>query len=231
MEYLDPGDTVLWKDELLAGRVDPAVAAAVGDRLGTVHASTAARPELAATFAYRENFVALRMDPYLRRLVPRHPELGNAIERLVATILGHERALVHGDVSPKNILVGPTGPCFVDAETAVWGDPAFDLAFCLNHLLLKTQVPGLPVDLLLASLDALVTAYAARVRWEPAADVLGRVAALLPALLLARVDGKSPVEYFDDAQRAWVRVFALPRIVAPPADITDLVYAWRTEMT
>ena len=50
---------------------------------------------------------------------------------------GDAAALVHGDVSPKNILVGPAGPVFLDAECAWYGDPAFDLAFCLNHLLLK----------------------------------------------------------------------------------------------
>ena len=66
-----------------------------------------------------------------------HPGLRGILHGLVRTTAATKRALVHGDVSPKNILVGPSGPVFLDAECAWYGDPAFDLAFCLNHLLLK----------------------------------------------------------------------------------------------
>ncbi len=56
---------------------------------------------------------------------------------LSAGTLAAKIALVHGDVSPKKVPAGPRGPVFLDAECAWYGDPAFDLAFCLNHLLLK----------------------------------------------------------------------------------------------
>ena len=123
---------------------------------------------------------------------------------------------MHGDVSPKNILLGARGPVFLDAECAWFGDPAFDLAFCLNHLLLKTLwVPSAERELL-ASFDALTEAYLRGVDWEPAATLEERAAQLLPALFLARIDGKSPVEYLtDDASKNAVRRAARSMLQQP----------------
>ena len=115
--------------------------------------------------------------------------------------------LVHGDVSPKNILSRRRRePVLLDAECAWWGDPAFDLAFCLNHLLLKCLWTPRACDAFLQCFDALARGLPASVDWEPRERLERRAAALLPGLLLARVDGKSPVEYItDDAQREAVR--------------------------
>ena len=113
-----------------------------------------------------------------------------------------KRALVHGDISPKNILHGPDGPVFLDAECAWFGDPAFDLAFCLNHLLLKGAREGADRTRYIAAFSALAGAYLAGVDWESASAIEARAAALLPALFLARVDGKSPVEYLTQRKRA-----------------------------
>ena len=88
---------------------------------------------------------------------------------LVAQTQAHKRALVHGDVSPKNILIGPHGPVLLDAECAWWGDPAFDLAFCLNHLLLKCLWTPAATAGFLACFDALAETYLAGVDWEPRA--------------------------------------------------------------
>ena len=101
---------------------------------------------------------------------------------LVATTQANKRALVHGDVSPKNILLGPDGPVFLDAECAWWGDPAFDLAFCLNHLLLKCLwTPSADRRLSSPASTRSPRAYLAGVDWEPprgAGSPRGR--ALLP---------------------------------------------------
>ena len=103
------------------------------------------------------------------------------------------------------------------------GDPCFDVAFCLNHLVLKAVHRPRHAPLLRASLAALWTAYAPQVSWEAPAALEARVAALLPALMLARVDGKSPVEYLDPAARQRVRDLAIPAIAAPVPRLDDLV--------
>jgi aminoglycoside phosphotransferase (APT) family kinase protein len=155
------------------------------------------------------------------------PALLHLSRRTAATRL----ALVHGDVSPKNILVGPDGPVFLDAECAWWGDPAFDLAFVLNHLLLKCLWTPTSRDGFLACCAALARTYLDGVTWEPAAALEARAAALLPGLFLARIDGKSPVEYVtDETGRNRVRRVARALLAAPPAVLDDVAEAWREEL-
>jgi hypothetical protein len=137
-------------------------------------------------------------------------------------------ALVHGDVSPKNILVGPQGPIFLDAECAWYGDPAFDLAFCLNHMLLKcVWVPGFSGKYL-SCFDSLSSRYVKSVTWERPEALEQRVATLLPGLLLARIDGKSPVEYITaQADRNRVRAAATGLLKNPPATLSEVRAAWQ----
>jgi aminoglycoside phosphotransferase (APT) family kinase protein len=227
MDFLASEDHRLWKAELLAGRADVGVAQAVGRALGRIHAATAGDATLAKAFDADDYFMALRLDPYLLATARRRSEVAPALEALVARTAGTHLALMHGDVSPKNILIGPKGPVFLDAETAAWGDPAFDLAFCLNHLLLKRLAAPQAAAALSASFAALAQAYLAEVDWEPAATLESRAASLLPGLFLARVDGKSPVEYLtDEAPKDLVRRTAMPLLLDPPARLAEVAAAW-----
>ncbi|HLJ71368.1 MAG TPA: aminoglycoside phosphotransferase family protein [Roseiarcus sp.] len=227
MDYFPPEDHPLWKAELLAGRVDTDFAAAVGRDLAAIHARSAADPTIPAAFAHDETFEAIRIEPYLRATGRAHPSLAERFEALAARTLATKRALVHGDVSPKNILIGASGPVFLDAECAWFGDPAFDLAFCLNHLLLKGARSGAVREPYLAAFRALAQIYLEGVAWEAADDLEARAASLLPALFLARIDGKSPVEYLTrEAERDAVRRCAAPLIAAPPRRLRDVAEAW-----
>jgi aminoglycoside phosphotransferase (APT) family kinase protein len=190
-----------WKAEMLAGYVDPAVAHAVGDVLGRIHAATADDPEIAARFATDANFHAIRLEPYLVETARVHPALADSLLATVQRTADTRRVLVHGDVSPKNILLGPGGPVLLDAECAWFGDPAFDVAFCLNHFLLKAAHLPVHARTLLESFQAFADAYWPQVRWEDRSQLEARVATLLPGLTLARVDGKSPVEYLSEPAR------------------------------
>ena len=226
MEYL-PGMPV-WKAELRAGRADAAFAADVGRRLAAIHDATARRADVAAAFATDENFHAIRLEPYLLAAGRMNASVEKRLIQLSEITSRTRLALVHGDVSPKNILVGPRGAVFLDAECAWYGDPAFDLAFCLNHLLLKgLWVPDVK-SAYLACFDALSSSYLAGADWEPAAGLEQRAASLLPGLLLARVDGKSPVEYLTaDADKDRVRQFARRHLLSPPSTLSELRQAWQ----
>jgi aminoglycoside phosphotransferase (APT) family kinase protein len=231
MQFLPPADHPLWKQQLHDGHADPEFTAAVGDRLVRIHAATAVDPSVAAEFPTDAIFYAIRLEPYLLATARAHPDLAPRFDALVATTQANKHALVHGDVSPKNILAGPAGPVFLDAECAWWGDPAFDLAFCLNHLLLKCLWTPRARDGFLACFDAMVAAYRAGVVWEPADILEARAAHLLPGLFLARVDGKSPVEYITiEADKDRVRRVARALLIAPPTRLDTVRQAWTREL-
>jgi len=230
MQYLPPEFFRLWKNELRDGHADPTVARAVADRLVRIHAATAADPAVASEFPTDRIFYDIRLEPYLVATAARHPDRAAVLHALVETTQRNKHALVHGDVSPKNILIGPQGPVFLDAECAWWGDPAFDLAFCLNHLLLKCLWRPAARDRFLALFTMLAETYLAGVAWEPAAALQARTAHLLPGLLLARVDGKSPVEYItDEADKDVVRRVARALLAAPVERLAAVRDSWRRE--
>ena len=232
MSYFDEKSHPVWKSLLMRGEVDVATANAVGDRLGTIHAATARNDAIARAFPTDDLFHALRPEPYLLASAQRRPEVADALIALAARTESIHLTLVHGDVSPKNILVGPRGPIFLDAETAWYGDPAFDLAFCLNHLLLKCLVAPHAKAPLLDSFGALADAYLAHVDWEPLLELEARTASLLPGLLLARVDGKSPVEYLTrDEDKDLVRSAALPMLRVAPARLQEVADRWAARLS
>ena len=229
--YLDPQKYVLWKQQLLTGYVQPGTAAEVGRRLAIIHQATASDPAMPGLFPSDSIFHEIRLAPYLEAAASRHPDLSQALRQLVAVTAGTKRALVHGDVSPKNILVGPSGPVFLDAECAWFGDPAFDLAFCLNHLLLKCLVRPAEKGLLLDSFLALAGHYLDGVKWELPSALEVRAAHLLPGLMLARIDGKSPVEYItENGARRSVRRVASQFLAAPAAALGLILEEWRREL-
>ena len=217
MEFLEPERYPVWKSLLLKGCVDLHVAEQIGGNLGRIHAHTAGSAEIAARFKSDAEFFSLRLEPYLLATIDRHPALGDTLRGICNTTAATRLVLVHGDVSPKNILCGPDSPVFLDAECAWYGDPAFDLAFCLNHMLLKAvHLPEKAGDFF-SAFEVLYQTYLAQVNWEQAASVEARTARLLPALFLARVDGKSPVEYLTQAaEKETVRRVALACLRASP---------------
>jgi hypothetical protein len=227
LHWLDPASHPVWKAQLLDGQVDAAVAAELGRRVAVIHAGLSEKRRWRGVFDAGHLFQALRLDPYLRVTSERHPRYRPALEDLARRTAATGRTVIHGDVSPKNVLVGPSGPLLVDAECATWGDPAFDLAFCANHLLLKAVWNPSLSPVLHEAFDALVASYLAGVSWEPAGELEGRAASLLPALALARVDGASPVEYLDEQRgRPQVRTWALPLLARPPTRLDEVASGW-----
>ncbi|MEP6703140.1 MAG: phosphotransferase, partial [Betaproteobacteria bacterium] len=227
MEYLPPEHYPVWKSLLRDGMIEPGVAATVGRQLARIHAATAGRDDIAERFATDHIFFPIRAEPYLIAPIALHPDLKRPLNALADRLMRTTLALVHGDVSPKNILIGPNGPVLLDAECAWYGDPAFDVAFVLNHLLLKCVWRPQWAARYMECFDALSASYGARIDWESASQCEARAAQLLPGLLLGRVDGKSPAEYVTAmADKAFLRDVARELLLQPVSTLREVAQTW-----
>lgn len=221
MEYIVGEDVYLWKTAMLNGAPDHGEAASVGDMIGAIQAASVREGFDTSPFRNRDDFRALRIEPYITFTAGHHPSVARELLALAEMLYESSQVLVHGDVSPKNILMRTSGPVILDAECATMGDACFDPAFCLNHLLLKAvHLPASRGDLLTA-VTSFWNAFAPHVSFEPVSKLQARICRLLPALMLARVDGKSPVEYLDEKNRGRVRRIALELIPAPPQTLGE----------
>lgn len=223
MEFLP--DCPVWKDELVAGRMDIDFAAQVGRNIAAVHTATANSDADRDAFSNDEMFRALRVDPFLLYVAEQDAELAPALSALADDLMARKIALVHGDVSPKNILVSGGSPVFIDAECAVYGDPAFDLAFCTTHLLLKAV--WLDDERLLQAAAAMVDAYRELIDWEAPDGLLLRAGRLTGALLLARVEGKSPAPYLNEPDHQNIVRSQARALILDALPIDDLVTQWK----
>lgn len=223
MEFIDGAGTYLWKAALLRSAPLQGEAAAVARVMGQVHAASVTAQFDQTPFDNAADFDDIRLDPYLRFTAARYPALADRMIAMADTLRHSRIALVHGDVSPKNILFRDGQPIILDAECATMGDPAFDVSFCVNHLLLKSyHLPAMRAALRTEALTLWQT-YAPFIDWEPASALEARVVTLLPMLMLARIDGKSPVEYLTEPVREQVRAAAQPLIATPAADVAALL--------
>jgi 5-methylthioribose kinase len=226
-----PQEHQTWKEMLLAGDLpaSAAIATSCGRLLAQLHAATWGKVEIAARLDDRAYFDQLRLDPYYRHVGRVHPDLQPHIERLVDSVWQHRRCLVHGDFSPKNLLVWPGNVMLIDFEVGHYGDPAFDLGFFLTHLVLK----GIWSDRRQQEYFNLATAFwttyqkllAAIIPADEVTALEGRALWNLAGCLLARVDGKSPVEYLSAEQRELVRSLARDWVVQPPPGFTAAIHS------
>jgi aminoglycoside phosphotransferase (APT) family kinase protein len=222
MEHLN-GSFQNWKQLLLAGRADVAHARSAGTLLAQIHQKSSGDAEAMRTFDTTPNFFQLRIDPFLLATGAKHPELRRLFEAEAERLAATRECLVHGDFSPKNILVSPERMVLLDCEVAWYGDPAFDLAFLLNHFFLKALLRAPNDTALRRMVDEFWRAYQAV---RPAPELDARVGRLLPMLMLARVDGKSPVEYLDSFQQQRIREFARPMLLRPGCQFREVADSW-----
>jgi tRNA A-37 threonylcarbamoyl transferase component Bud32 len=218
-----PADWAPWKDLLLAGEADPTVARRLGELLGAWHSATHRDDSVARAFGDLEAFDQLRVDAYYRTIARRRPELATAVESYMSRMDSTRVCLVHGDYSPKNVLVGDR-IWAIDFEVAHYGDPIFDVAFMLNHLLLKR----LHVPASAAAIEACATVFLETYRRAVPLELRPEDAYLLGhvgCLMLARVEGKSPAEYLHKPEREVARTVGAAMLLEPPATLDD---AFRT---
>jgi 5-methylthioribose kinase len=206
-----------WKEALLTGEADTALAQRAGLILGRMHERTARDAEARSRFRDRTVFVQLRVDPFYRRVQERRPEVADAVEPIVRYMLTAEQALCHGDYTPKNMLALGHEFMLVDYETAHFGDPTMDLGLFLTHLLLKAVHLPSRRAAYFGLTRVSWQAYEEEVRFAPVDELRRRAIGHLGVCLLARVDGTSPVEYLpQEPKREAVRRLGRNLLLRPP---------------
>lgn len=180
-----------WKTDLMAGQIDLATASRVGEILGCFHSRSAGRSELARQFDDLQFFRELRVEPFFEYVAALKPEVAPRVRGAAAAMLGRRQALVHGDYSPKNILADGSDAVILDFEVTHWGDPRFDVGFCLAHLMLKSALAGGQPVRMGNAIRAFLETY--RAHGLPVFDA--DLAHIVGCLLLARLFGKSPADY------------------------------------
>jgi aminoglycoside phosphotransferase (APT) family kinase protein len=222
MEHLN-GSFTNWKQLLLAGKANPEDARRAGNILALIHQHSAGDPEAKRLFDTTPNFFQLRIESYLLATGAKHPDLRAHFEAEAKLLAGARECLVHGDFSPKNILISPGRMVLLDCEVAWYGEPAFDLAFLLNHFFLKALLHA-PRDMGMRPMIENFWSEYQTVR--PSPEMEPRVGRLLLMLMLARVDGKSPVEYLDPARQEFIREFVREQLPGENFSLNGITDLW-----
>ena len=232
MEYLGP-EYANWKTMLLAGRHETKHALMAAVCLATIHTRSWNDPKAKATFDTGKNFFDLRISPYLLTTGQRNPSLAPLFEAEAKRLAATNLCLVHGDYSPKNMLISETrGMMILDCEVAWFGDPAFDIAFLLNHLVLKMLLFRSDCEQLLHMALQAWSFYIREFTPQQSDRLEARTARLLLMLMLARIDGKSPVEYLrEENQQRFVRQFVMQQLTSGRSlELANVVNEWFAEI-
>ena len=242
---LAPPSWADWKTFLMAGAVRPSVARTLGNVIVRWHIETCMSVELGHRLDDYAAFESLRIEPFHRTVARRVPEAAEMLTVLIDEMTARRFCLVHGDFSPKNILISPEHPVGdgLDGEVALWvidfevahrGDPVFDVAFMATHLLMKSLAMPSSSDALDDSLRSFLAAYSAGV--VEAEEEQRRILQIDPAylgrhigaLLLSRVHGKSPAGYLDTHSELRASRLGIDLLSRPPST-TDELFARRDE--
>ena len=212
-----PRECTVWKTDLLEGVIKPSVGKDLGRILATWHNFGANSKESLDAYMEDSLFDQLRVTPFYRAVAKVNPALDNRIQELITEITTIKITLVHGDFSPKNIMItGADKPIVLDFEVMHTGNPVFDLGFVSAHLLCKyLRTEDLAQRALLRETAIAFKNPYAQTCNIPVANSLPHHVAVIA---LARVEGVSPVNYLDEAAKARVQSVTKAAIANP--DIT-----------
>lgn len=222
-----------WKTLLLAGALELNLVRQHGRLLAQLEREPIQKATLLASeFADRSFFESLRLEAYYLYAAQTCKPAGEFLRALVKETRSIAVALTHGDYSPKNVLVHRDRLVLLDHEVMHFGDPAFDVGFALTHLLSKANH-------MVGMRDKF--AQAALTFWQAYTQELGQPAWFYGlearavrhtlACLLARVCGKSPLEYLSPRARVRQEKAVLGLLKELPVTVNNLIEAFIRRIT
>ncbi len=226
MEWFDNTKFVVWKKKLLKKSVSLKDGKRIGKLLGVIHKSFFNKNKYKELFLNDKTFYDIRIEPYLLYTSKFYPELSDSYRSTVEFLTKKKSTVIHGDFSPKNILLGKNYPIILDAETACWGNPAFDLAFFNNHIILKSIFNKEIFKSYLSLSNYFLKAYFANFSVINNSNFIKKFIILQALLILARVDGKSPVEYFKKTHKSLARNLAKNILLLKTKTLSNFNQEW-----
>ncbi len=199
------------------------ICATLGSTLARWHVGTRDIELLDPLLTAGDRLQTLRTDPFHRAAARELPAVASDLLDLADELDTARTCLVHGDFSPKNILVAPVDSdrlWILDAEVAHVGNPALDAAFLSAHLLLKATWRPEISERLDTGRRAFESAYREGSELIPAATWDRQTG----AILAARVCGVSRANYLSAADAEWI----LPQAELLISGRSSLNEVWRT---
>ena len=226
MEWFRPEKYILWKKKLLDISFDKKEANLISNILNKKHSYFYDNSKFKTEFENDKTFYDIRIEPYIIFTSNSYPEHKNYFVDAAKSLVSNKKTVIHGDFSPKNILIGPDFPVILDAETACWGDPIFDLAFCNNHIILKSILNSSNKKKYMLLSKEFIETYISKINWEDKNSFIDRFLKLVPLLILARLDGKSPIEYYQDKHVKKARTLGLKVLDDKIKNINSFFSIW-----
>lgn len=226
MEYLGE-EFAQWKQQLLSGVVETRVAVQAATLLAQLHAGSWFNDDVAKRFSKIDDFFSLRIAPYLLTAADRNPVLRPVLTAEAKRLRESAIALAHGDWSSKNILTNGKRIVVLDWEVACFSDPAFDVAFFLNLIYLKSLYRRIDLDKYIELIGAFQAVYR-QLNPHYSRELEKRIVRLTLMLMLARIDGKSPAEYLTQVHdRQLVRQFVHASLLDQIDSPAEFDRCWR----
>ncbi len=226
MEWFDNKKFIVWKKRLMEKSVSFKDGKRLGKLLGVIHKFFYKKKKYKIIFLNDKTFYDIRIEPYLVFTSKFYPEFSEHYKTTIDFLTKNKSTVIHGDFSPKNILLGRNHPVILDAETACWGNPAFDLAFLNNHIILKSIFNKEIFKSYLKLSKSFLESYLAHFSIVNNKKFLRSFILLQALLILARVDGKSPVEYFKKKHKNLARNFAKNLLINKSSNLNNFYQEW-----
>ena len=195
MEYFNSRNFKTLKELYFDKNINQSTLKSISKHLYKIHTNSKSNKIKIEFEGNKKNFYDLRLDAYFNEVGRVYPKYKKYIENINKNYAKNSTTLVHGDFSPKNILIGNRKIIYIDAECSNYGDPVFDLVFFSNHLLIKSIVLNEKKEDFLKGYKTFYNEYLSRINRKSLNEFYNRIIKMTPIMLLARIDGKSPVEY------------------------------------
>ncbi len=226
MEWFDNKNFIVWKKKLLEKSVSLKDGKRIGKLLGLIHKFFFKKKKYKEIFLNDKTFYDIRIEPYLVFTSKFYPEFTDSYKNTIDFLTKNKSTVIHGDFSPKNILLGKNYPVILDAETACWGNPVFDLAFFNNHIILKSIINKEIFKSYLMLSNNFIESYMANFTVINNNNFIRKFITMQGLLILARVDGKSPVEYLNKKSKSLARNLAKNILINKHKNLSNLYQEW-----